>query len=141
MPLFELNEAQQWLSKEKLKLDSIDAELAKSAREIIYGKLSVAFDTSGWNNVTNTPSLIRSILSMWYAGKVYQRGYAEESVNDSYGDKLCEDAITLTVALVEGHLTLGDEVPLDQSRSRPGFYPTDASTRHEPRAFEMGQKF
>lgn len=147
--LFALLDAQQFLSEDKYVLSTpLEEELVGTSQDIILGKLRVVFDTSSWEDDESTPSLVRSILGMYYAGTYFDRYYAEEFGDPgspgSYGQQLRDYAISLVTALIEGNMKLPEvEDTADlPSRTRPAFYPTDSSTRlDEGRAFEMGARF
>lgn len=127
-----LPEVQGWLDPVKLTIASLDTELLAQLEEEILARLSVAYDTSGWTTDSNTPKLIRTIISKTYASFLYDRFYSEdqEEGND-YAARLNANAEMLIMGLIEGRIILPGGPETATSRG-PSYFPTDASSALEP---------
>lgn len=144
-----LSEAQAWLEGTKLTLPSLDIELEAQTSSEVLGRVSQAYDVSGWTNSSNTPRLVRKIISMLYAGWYYDRAYSETDDTNDYALRLKAAADALLESIVAGITDL-EEVPGDPTIGNPAFFPTDESTANSPTrdnpsdgpaAFSMGMRF
>lgn len=112
------------------------ASLEQARIDIVWGKLRNKYDTSGWQDASSTPRLVKTIVALMVAGDVYGRQFAEESTEGiGYGQRRLEEGYALLEGVLEGHYDLGDDVLYwtDDLRT-PSFYPT------EPK-FEMDVQF
>src|SRR4051812_32469360 len=108
-----LPEVQQWLEPTKLTLTDVDTELDATWYAKVASTLSGRYDTSSWLNDTNTPAMIKVIISMYIAGTLYNRAYSEEGDVASYGTWLIRYADNLLSAVDSGQAVL---VGLDSTR-------------------------
>jgi hypothetical protein len=124
-----LAEAQAWLEQTKLVLPLLDASMEAQISSQILGRLSVAYpvEVVTWTTEANTPQLVRSIISMFYAGWFYDRQYSENPEDNSYADRLRAWAEQLLMGLIEGTIDI-PEVPGQPAIGEPVFFPTDASS-------------
>jgi hypothetical protein len=148
-----INEVNAWLEPSKLSVTTIETELETQVVNLILGQLSGSFDTSGWTSNTNTPKLIRTIISMHYAAWLTDRAFSDSSDElNSYATLLREMANANIAGLLSGTLTYEDIPPLsgEGDITSPAFFPNDQSsanpptedTPHDgPAAFMMGQVF
>lgn len=144
-----LPEVQGWLDPAKLTLGSLDTELDANLEEEIIDRLSVAYDTSVWTNSSNTPKLVKTIISKTYASWIIDRFYSEdqEEGND-YAARLNANAEMLITSLINGTITIPGT---DPAFSRgPSYYPNDASSAQTPTSddpslggpyFSLGRSF
>jgi hypothetical protein len=128
-----LAEAQAWLEQTKLVLPSLDASMEAQISSQILGRLSAAYpaEVATWTTEANTPQLVRSIISMFYAGWFYDRQYSENPEDNSYADRLRAWAEQLLMGLLEGTIDI-PEVPGQPAIGEPAFFPTDTSSANEP---------
>lgn len=145
-----LAEIQGWLDPAKLTLASIDTELLANLEEEILTRLAVVYDVSGWTTSANTPKLVRTAISKFYASWLYDRFYSEnqEEGND-YALRLAQNVENIMMALIDGRVVLPEEPDPMTSRG-PSYYPTDASSAQEPTSddpslggpyFSLGRSF
>jgi hypothetical protein len=128
-----LAEAQTWLEQTKLTLSTLDAAMEAQISAQILSRLAAAYPTDvlTWTTETNTPPLVRSIISMFYAGWSYDRQYSENPEDNSYADRLRAWAEQLLTGILEGTIDI-PEVPGLPTIGEPAFFPTDASSANEP---------
>lgn len=147
MPNITLDELNQWLGS-KLNLVAIPLDLEVSATARVRAALESRYPTDTWTTPVNTPTQVRTVISLLTAAWAYDRQYAEDAVDTrSYGTKLEERANWLLQAAVES----GIEGVTPTSGGQPIFWPTDASTDlgaedptdpdAAPRFFEMKASF
>jgi hypothetical protein len=126
-------EVQQWLESTKLNLTAVDLDLHDSAVIMVKSRLASegVYDVSGWTNDTNTPSLIRKIISLFIAAWLYNRAYSEDAEQDNkYANRLEAMAHNMLSGLEKGEYILTDYtgttpgLPPDQ----PEYYPSDVSS-------------
>lgn len=131
---------QQWLESTKLTITSIDQELELSAQSTVFSQVSSRYDTSGWVDVSTTPPLIRSVVSMFIAGWIYNRAYSEATQDsNSWGNYLLSSAALIISGIVNGAVDIPDQDPDLSPLAQPIFFPDDASTQSDPDNF--GIKF
>jgi hypothetical protein len=99
--------------------------------------------------------MIKSIISMFVAGYLYNRQYSEDSNVSTYGSWLLRYASNLLNMVQSGEIDLADADALLNAWQYPQFWPTDVATdladpklggdvndpAGAPRAFSMGQIF
>jgi hypothetical protein len=141
-------EAQAWLEATKLTIASLDVELEEAVRTIVFGKVSAAYDTSGWTTDVNTPELVKKAVAMYYAGAFYTRQYSEENPDGTpYGKWLMGLADDLLEGVAGGTVDLPEVVTPAPAAEGPTFFPTDASTALDEEetgvgiSFTMGKTF
>lgn len=146
IPIEKIN---QFLPHEKLELDTtipegevypVDhgkiSDLEETARDNVFAKLAIVFDTSTWSDPSQRPSLITNILGLMVAGWVYDRQFSEETTEgSSYGQRRVREAWALINELVEGTLVLDDVDRLDDGTS------AGASILETEPVFVMGEQF
>jgi len=126
-----LPEIQGWLDPVKLTLASIDTELLAHLEEETLAKISVVYNVSGWTTSGNTPKLIRTIISKYYASWIMDRFYSEnQDEGNDYAKRLCDNADAVVMALLERTIVI-PEVPVP-SFDVSSYYPNDASSAQEP---------
>lgn len=133
--LIATSEVNAWLEKTKINLTSLDSDLAGSITELVLGEISSVVDPAAWVDTATTPSLIRKIIAMRYAGWYYQRVYSEDEETNSYGLLLLGEAERLTASIVNGILKVPGALAAENSITaigRPSFYPNDLSSNTSP---------
>ncbi|SRR6266496_360901 len=126
-------EANAWAEKSKLNFGELDSELEATQVTQVLGRVSLAYNVSGWVDANTTPSLIRKIIAMLYVGWFYQLTYSEDDSTNSYGLLLIHQAETLIDGIVDGAINLVDAVAgTDLNLAQPAFYPNDASSALTP---------
>lgn len=155
MAVIEVADIQQWLENTKLDVSSIDAALEITCQEEVYGRLATKYDVTSWVDVNTTPELVKIIVSMLYAGRLWNRTFQSSSSKaGGYGDKLIARADMLLQGVMEGLYDIVDtmgETASPTSEEGPSFFPDDSATElavtdptHEdaaPRGITMGQMF
>lgn len=132
MARISLAEAQAWCEQVKLTLGSLDSALLAHLEEEVLARLSPVYDVSVWTTDSNTPKLVRTIISKTYSSWIVDRAYSEdqEEGND-YAKRLNDNAEMLIAALIEGSIEIPGGPDPETSRGA-SFYPTDASSAQEP---------
>lgn len=146
-----LGEANAWLQGTKLTLSALEDATEGHASGNILGRLSQVFDTSTWVDTTNTPKLVRTIISMYYASYLYDRAYADDASDTSnYAFILRRNADNLVSGLLAGNIILPEDPEAADVLGQPSFFPNDTSSASEPTsdfpsngpaAFTLGQVF
>lgn len=141
MSYISVNQVNAWYTDSKVVAQSLDTELEMSIVEQAFASLRKTFDVSSWTNDTNTPSLVKKIIAMIYAGWYYERTVSENNNTLSYGMLLINSGNKLLEDLVGGTILLDPAIPVvdavgTYSQGAPGFEPTalDAGPY-----FSMGQ--
>lgn len=122
-----LSKVQQWIEQTKLSLDSIDPELAESAREIAFSTLVNSYDTTIWVDVSTTPKLVQSAISMLIAAWEYNRAYSEEGGLATYGNDLEDKALALLNGIADGQIALEEYPGVGALAETISFYPDDST--------------
>jgi len=126
-----LAEIQGWLDPVKLTLPSIDTELLANLEEETLSKVASVYDVSGWTTSGNTPKLIRTIISKYYASWIMDRFYSEnQDEGNDYAKRLCDNADSV-VAGILSRVIIIPEVP-EPTNNAASYYPNDASSALEP---------
>lgn len=146
-------DAQAWLESTKLSLSSLDTQQESQIATQVIARVVSAYpnDAPGWITPETTPKLIRSVISMQYAGWYYDRQYSENPEDNAYADRLRQKAEDLIAGILSGDIdiievpglpTIGEPVfyPTDAS-SAPDAHPTDADPSAGPPLFSMGKIF
>ena len=124
-----LAEAQAWLESTKLTLSTLDDAIEVQISSQVLSRLAAAYpvDVLTWVSAATTPQLVRSIISMFYAGWCYDRQYSENPDDNSYADRLRAWAEQLLMGIIGGIIDI-PEVPGLPTIGEPVFFPTDASS-------------
>lgn len=124
-----LAEVQAWLEPTKLTLGSLDTNMEAQISAQILARVVSAYplNVASWVDETTTPALIRSIISMYYAGWFYDKMYSENPEENSYADRLRASADMLIKGIIDGSIDI-IEVPGLPTIGEPAFFPTDASS-------------
>lgn len=105
-----VDEVQSWLDEAKLPLASNDPlpEEVNAAAGVL-GRLANVYDVTGWTNNTNTPQLVRVIISALTAAYRYNKIYSEEEDSGNrYASKLEGRSLELLAMIVNGDIILTD---------------------------------
>lgn len=125
----DVTEVQQWIQDDRLQVTDVDPVLESSAFSRTVSVLALRYDTSTWTDATNTPDLIRSVVSMLMAAYIINRSHAEVTGDvDSYGVHLESSALELLGALADGSILVEDDVVSEYSTGQAAVWPTDAAT-------------
>lgn len=129
-------EVQGWLDGAKITISSLDTELIANLEEETLDRLAVAYDISGWTNNSNTPKLIRTIISKYYASWLIDRFYSENLPDLSpYAKRLCDNADMVITGVINGQIIVKDSTgtTVTPAVSRgASFYPNDNSSAQTP---------
>lgn len=125
-------EVQAWLESTKAAITSIDGPTESQIAAEVLGRLAQTYGqfTSGWTDSTNTPQIVRQVISMYYAGWFYDKEYSEVVTGEattSYGATLRGWATTLLADIISGSVEIVEIEP-SQPATGPIFYPTDTSS-------------
>lgn len=122
-------EAQSWIDKTKLAIDTLDTNLESSISEIVLSMLQDSFNTTTWTTSATTPVLVRKVIALFYCARFYKRQYAEAGLDTTYGDDLEAMAMDLIEGIQAGNITLRDIPASDQSppSEQADFFPNDAA--------------
>jgi hypothetical protein len=139
MARISVGDVSAWVDGSKLTIDQLDSDLEEQMAAEVFSQISAAYPsatTSTWTNETNTPALVRKIISMLYVGWYYQRVYSEDADTSNYGMLLIAQAERLIAGLNDGALILEGVVGLTPI-GNPTFYPTDASSAQDATVTDM----
>lgn len=143
-----INKVNQFLPQDKLELDDTVVagenlpadhdkfnDLEETARDIVFGRLGVYYDTSTWADPASTPSMVMNILGMLVAGWVYDRQFSEEATEGgSYGSRRVAEAYRLLEGVIAGEYSIGVDLLVDATAGAPSYLASDPT-------FEMGEAF
>lgn len=135
MALISIEEANAWADKSKLILGDLDNGLESSIADQVLNRVSQAYDVSGWLTTETTPTIIKKIIAMLYVAWYYERAYSEDGGENTYSERLFQQAEALISGIVAGSLTVSDSTPLATAPVSSG---TASGEFGEPR-FTMGQ--
>lgn len=129
-----VSEIQAWLEPTKLTLGPLsatDQELLLHLEEEVLVRLTSVYTVTTWTDETNTPKIVRTIISKKFASWVVDKKYSEnqEEGND-YAARLDANAEMLLTGLTENIIEIPGETA--SNPNTPSFYPTDASSAMEP---------
>lgn len=141
MAYISIEEVNAWLAETKITALSLDVALETSIVNQVFASVRKAYDVSSWANAVTTPSLVRNIISMLYAGWYYERTLSEDNNVASYGMLLINSANKLIEDIVGGSVILDPALPVvvatnTYSQGQPGFEPTAID---DGPAFTMGK--
>jgi hypothetical protein len=149
MAFIQASDANAWADKSKLNITVLDADLESQTAAEVLGRVSAAYDVSAWTGFSNTPTLVRKIISMLYVGWFYERTYSEDEDTSNYGAMLIDSAERLLIGIESGQTVIDGLIPSLASKNLSAdFYPTDLSSAGTPNiddpslggpAFTMGQ--
>lgn len=130
-------EVQGWLDGAKITISTLDTELIANIEEETLARLNAIYDVSVWTNNSNTPKIIRTVISKYYASWLIDRFYSENSIENTsvYAKRLCDNADMVMTGIIEGQITVSDSggttVVPDVPRTA-SFFPTDSSSSQTP---------
>lgn len=125
----DVTEVQQWIQDDRLQITNVDPVLESSAFSRTASALALRYDTAAWTDTTNTPDLIRTVISMLMAAWIINRSHGEVTGDvDSYGVHLESSAYDLLGGLADGSILAEDIVTSTYSTGQPAFWPTDMAT-------------
>lgn len=125
------DEVQVWLEETKLTLPpSLDSNLESFVSSQVLTKVGQIYNTEGWDSPQETPSIVRSAISMLYAGWYYDREYSETADTNEYALRLKKAAQELVDRIASGSLDIPDiENPVTTDEA--SFFPTDESSARQ----------
>jgi len=126
------DDAQGWAESTKLNLSALDASLLNQIEEEVLGRLSSIYDVTVWTLPSNTPNLVKVIISKMYVAWFYDRQYSENQVEgNDYAALLRNNAEMLMTGLIDGTIDIPGQTQVGAGLG-PIFYPNDASSMMEP---------
>lgn len=139
-------EVQSWLDPAKLPLAANDPlpEEVNAATGVLSRLASVyPTEVGNWTNESNTPILVRVIISALTAAYRYNKIYSEEEdAGNRYANKLEARALELLEMVVNGDVLLTDVPGIeDITTFDPLFWPTDvtgAMPIYDAQGFQIG---
>lgn len=135
MPRVQTSEIQAWLEPTKLTIAAPDLDLLVHLERETLVRLAVFYDTSGWTDHTNTPDIVRTIISKCYAVQHIDKTYSEnQDENSEYARRLKENVHMLIEGILEGVIPIPGQ---DKANGRASFFPTNASSAQEPTRDDM----
>jgi hypothetical protein len=151
MAHIDVDDAKAWTEDTKVgvEFDELDDELEAQVSEIVISRLSSRFTTSAWVGESTTPSLIKTLIAMYYVSFVYDKVYSTDDDLSAYAVLLRQQADLNIAALLAGNIDLPEE-PTNTGFGSPEFYPNDLSSSQDPTyedsslgpaAFSMGTVF
>ena len=115
---------QQYLEQTKGRIDTIDVALDEGAASYVLSRLT-QYDVSGWIDEPTTPTIVREIMAMRYAGIYYSRQFGEDvSDMNTWGGWLLKQVEALLTAITTGTIDIPGVTPVTNSRG-PLFFPND----------------
>jgi hypothetical protein len=125
-------QVQTWLESTKLTVTSLDAGLEAQVSSEVLGKLTETYASFVplWIDATTTPAIVQKVMSMIYAGWLFDRSYSEvisEQRGASYGLTLRTWGTQLLNDIISGAVSIAEIAP-NQPAVAPVFYPTDTSS-------------
>lgn len=153
------SQVQVWLQSTKLTVGTLDAGLEAQVSSEILGRLTETYSAFVplWVDATTTPAVVQQVMSMMYAGWLFDRSYSEvvsQEAGASYGLTLRNWAMSLLLSIINGSVSIAEIAP-NQPAVAPEFYPNDLSSTWDawrtntdcndlslgPAKFGMGQVF
>lgn len=130
MPRISVDDVRAWVESSKLDPQALNQVLLEQLEAEVLAQLASVYDTSGWTDETNTPSLVKVIIAKTYAGWIYDRAYSEnQSEPNLYAQMLKDNASKLIQGIIDRTI----EIPGESTASaEASFYPNDASSAQEP---------
>jgi hypothetical protein len=126
-------EAQGWGERTKLNLGTLDADLLSHIEEEVLARINSVYDTSVWTTPTNTPRLIRVIISKMYVSWFYDRQYSEnQDEGNDYAALLRTNAEMLITGILDGTIEIPDVGVTPSTAQVASFYPNDLSSAQVP---------
>lgn len=127
-----LSQVQQWLETTKLRLDSIDPALEKTARDQVFSMLSAVFTINTWVDNSTTPTLVSQAIAMLVAAWTYNRAYSEETTaGNPYALWLEQKALALVDGIRDGSIDLIEVPGVGVEQAILSFLPNDATGTNE----------
>jgi hypothetical protein len=146
-------EVNAYLEDTKLAVASISdvADLDDQVTRPIFARLERGgYSTASWINESSTPALVRTLIAMYIASRLYDRAYADDADGAPYArrlmlfaDQTLDSIISGDMEIIEFPTTTGDLLipeffPNDDSSATPASieFPEDG-----PPSFTMGTVF
>ena len=128
-------DAQEWIESTKLPISSLDTALENTVSNEVLGQLYQTYGqyVPDWTDNTNTPQVVKQVISMFYVAWAYDRQYAEVETNEaqtSYGATLRAWAQNLLNNIIRGSVSIVEIEP-NQPAVAPVFYPNDQSSSRD----------
>jgi len=106
-----------------------EVKLEQFAKNYVFGKLQDVYDITGWDDASSTPSLVLTMMAMYFVGRIYVRNNTtREDEVASYGrylmsevNKLIDDLLNDRIELLEQ-----DSVLTDDERTATSFQDSEA---------------
>jgi hypothetical protein len=123
-----------WFADTKLSLSSnteINDEREQQIVDTTFPRLASFAAVDTWTDDTDTPSIIRSIIAMYYAAWTYDMTYADDDQGDNrFAARLRRAADLALQGIVEGQVIVeGVTIP---AMVGPSFFPNDKSSMNPP---------
>lgn len=96
-----------WTAKNKLIVADIDVELESQIASSVISRIT-GYNTTLWKDERTIPSVVKTVISMIYAGRLYQEAYADDVGISDYGTVLINDAEALLDKIINGSIILYD---------------------------------
>jgi hypothetical protein len=129
MSIITKEDAQAWVTSERLTITTIDADLEQQIVDIVMARIAPAYDVSSWTSSVTTPKLVRTIIATMYMSWLIHRYYAEsEPDSNEYALRLAAIAEANILSILNGTAVLTEETDAPATTGSPAFYPTDASS-------------
>lgn len=128
MALITLTEATAWAEQTKMApaLVALDDALLTHLESEVLTTLNAAVDTSSWTTTSNTPQIVKTIISKLYVSWLIDRQYSEDEDLSAYAGRLAANASNLLTGIVSGDIEIIGVPSI--GTGQPGFYPTDVSS-------------
>lgn len=144
-------DVQAWFELTKMTVSSVDAAREDQISSQVLSQIGNLYPDQvlTWIDTTTTPKLVKSIISMMYAGWMYDTQYSENPDDNTYADRLRAQAQNLIEGIMSGAIALLD-VPTLPDETGALFFPNDVSSANcptwdnpsdGPEAFRMGKVF
>jgi hypothetical protein len=129
-----LVDAQAWAENTKLPFSVLDTALLNQVEIQVIARLqSCGIDAAliaTWVDVSTTPDLVKSIISMMYVAWFYDRQYSEEQTEgNDYAAMLRNHAQMLLQGVCDGTIEIPEAPTIG---GKPAFFPTDESSAAQP---------
>lgn len=133
MAHFTATQVQTWLESTKLNVTSIEVGLEAQVAGEVLGRLTQTYAqyVPAWIDATTTPEVVQQVMSMQYAGWMYDRAYSEAGeTTATYGKTLRGWSTNLLNDILKGSVAIVEIAP-NKPAVAPVFYPTDVSSTNE----------
>jgi hypothetical protein len=124
-----VEEAQAWLNEGEADLGELNTDLETQVSTQVLSQLAPAYEVSGWTTPNTTPSLVRSVIAMYYIAMYYDRQTAA-SLSDqlaAYAVLLRQRADLMIQGILTGAIDLLDVEGVLATSLGPVFFPDDST--------------